>query len=242
MFERIRISLLVCCIVHITAAAFAQSERSLVRQGNRAYEKQQYADAEVNYRKALEMRRDLHEGIFNLGDALYRQGRYEEAAEQYRSVAGLLPEPRTRAQALHNLGNALLKAQKLTESIAAYKEALKHNPHDLDTKYNLEYAKRLLQQQQSQQQNQQQKNDKKEHSEQQQQEEQQRQNNQQEQQQSQRQEEQRKREQSHAEQRQQQISREDAERILEALKNEEQQIQKKLMKKVPARVKIEKDW
>lgn len=224
-------------LLFLVPIAFSQSERSLAREGNRAYEKQQYADAEVNYRKALEVEREFPEGIFNLGDALYKQGRFDEAAEHFRDAAAKIVEPRRKAQAFHNLGNALLKAQKLPESIAAYKEALKHNSNDLDTKYNLEYAKRLLQQQQNQQQK---KDDKQNQNEQQQQQEQ----NQQKQQQDERQPEEQQKEQRHrqAGQRQQHISKEDAERILEALKNEEQQVQKKLMKKVPARREIEKDW
>src|SRR5208283_2532119 len=96
----------------------------------------------------------LHQGVFNLGDALYKQGRFDEAAEQYRNSAEKETDPSAKAQALHNLGNSLLKGKKIPESISAYKEALKLNPNDLDTKYNLEYAQALLQQQQQQKQNQ----------------------------------------------------------------------------------------
>src|SRR5436309_6721168 len=121
--------------------AGAQSERSLIREGNRSYKDSKYVDAEVDYRKALEKNKDFREGPFDLGDALYKEGRYDEAAEQYRIAATRSPDARDRAQSLHNLGNALLKAQKLPESIAAYKDALKQNPVDPDTKYNYEYAK-----------------------------------------------------------------------------------------------------
>lgn len=240
MFRIVRhLSIVACHLLWFAPAVFSQSERSLVREGNRAYEKQQYADAEVNYRKALEVQRDFQQGIFNLGDALYKQERFEEAAEQYRNVAAKTMNPTTRAQAFHNLGNALLKAQKLPESIEAYKEALKHNPNDFDTKYNLEYAKRLLQQQQNQQQ--QQKGDEQRKNQQQQKNQ---QNEDKQEQQQQRGEEQRKEQErdQQSQQRQQHLSKEDAERILEALKNEEQQVQKKLMKKIPARVRVEKDW
>jgi Ca-activated chloride channel family protein len=134
--------------------ADAQSERSLVREGNQLYKKEKFADAEVSYRKALEKNKELKQGAFNLGDALYKQERYNEAAEQYRIAAQNQKDPEIKAKALHNLGNALLKEQKFPESIAAYKEALKLNSKDIDTKYNLEYAKRMLQQQQMQQQQQ----------------------------------------------------------------------------------------
>ncbi|HEV8539432.1 MAG TPA: tetratricopeptide repeat protein, partial [Bacteroidota bacterium] len=132
--------------------ASAQSERSLVREGNRAYENSKFSDAEVNYRKALEKNREFREGPFNLGDALYKQGRFGEAAEQYQIAATRTKDAGEKSQALHNLGNSLLKSQKYEESIDSYKEALKLNPGDADTKYNLEYARRMLQQQQQQQQ------------------------------------------------------------------------------------------
>src|SRR5437867_2338031 len=147
--------LFILCIASVNA----QSERSLIREGNQAYKDNKFTDAEVSYRKALERNKEFREGPFNLGDALYKEGRFGEAAEQYQVAAARTKDAAERAQALHNLGNSLLKSQKYPESIAAYKEALKLNPHDVDTKYNLEYAKHMLKQQQQQQQNKDQKKD-----------------------------------------------------------------------------------
>jgi tetratricopeptide (TPR) repeat protein len=218
--------------------SYADSERTLVRDGNRQYKDKQYTEAEVNYRKALEKNKELKEGQFNLGDALYKQGRYEEAEKQFR-LAAEKSSGASRAQAYHNLGNTLLKQKKIEDSIQSYKDALKLNPQDQDTKYNLEFARRLLQQQkqQNQQQNKDQKKDKKDQKQNQQndQKKQEQQNQKQDQQQQQEQKQQ-------AEQKKEQISREDAERILQALKNEEKNVQKKLQKKVPANTKVEKDW
>lgn len=211
----------------------AQSGRSLLRDGNRSYRQEKFADAEVNYRKALEKDKNLSQGEFNLGDALYKEGRYDEAAQQYGLAAIRQPDAQRKARAYHNLGNALLKSQRLPESIQSYEEALKLNPHDLDTKYNLAYARALLkqqQQQQNQKQDQKQNKDKQDQS------------KQDQKQQQQKQQEQEKKDQQQAQQKKQQISKQDAERILQALNNEERDVQKKLKKKVPARVKVEKDW
>jgi tetratricopeptide (TPR) repeat protein len=232
--------------------SFGASERTLVRDGNRLYKDKQYNEAEVNYRKALEKNKQLNEGQFNLGDALYKQGRYEEAEKQFR-ISAQKSSGTARAQAYHNLGNAQLKQKKIEDSIQSYKDALKLNPQDQDTKYNLEFARRLLQQQKQQQQNQQQnknqKKDKKDQKQNQQNDQQQDQkkDQQKQDQQNQKQDEQQKQQQQQqqkqqAEQKKEQISREDAERILQALKNEEKNVQKKLQKKVPANVKVEKDW
>ena len=244
-------------IVFSISAARAQSERSLVSDGNRMYRDKKYADAEASYRKALEKNKELQQGAFNLGDALYKQERFGEAAEQYTISATRAADARTKAQAYHNLGNALLKGQKLPESIAAYKDALKLNPSDADTKYNLAYAKALLQQQQQKQDQQkkdknQKKDDKKEKQNQEQRnKDQQKQDQQQDQQKQDKQGENQKaqqQDQKHQDQqkaqqvKKMQISKEDAERILEALKNEEKDVQKKLHKKAPARTKVEKDW
>ena len=246
----ITIVLLLCMMVTLGQS---QSERSLIRDGNRQYKDNKYSDAEVSYRKALEKNREIHEGAFNLGDALYRQGRFGDAAEQYQSAATRAEDRSDKAQALHNLGNALLKAQKIPESIASYKDALKLNPNDADTKYNLEYAKMLLKQQQQQNKDQknQQKQDKKDQQNQDQKSQDQQKKDQQQDQQKQDQQEKDKQKQQQAEQKdqqqqqaqkKQQISKQDAERILEALKNEEKDVQKKLHRKVPARARVEKDW
>ncbi|MBI1804256.1 MAG: tetratricopeptide repeat protein [Ignavibacteriae bacterium] len=255
-----RYILLVIIALAGSSIAWTQSERSLIREGNRLYKDNKYADAEVDYRKALEKNKNLQQGTFNLGDALYKQGRFAEAAEQYHAAVSGASDPALKAQAYHNLGNALLKAQKLPESISAYKEALKANPHDVDTKYNLEYAKALLKQQQSrkdknqknddkqqqdkqQQQNQDKKNEQKQNQEQQNQDQnKQSQEQQSRQQQAQNDDKKQQDKQKGTQMKKIQISKEDAERILEALKNEEKAVQKKLHKKAPARVKVEKDW
>ncbi len=226
----VRVLLFVLLPLALWGSAAAQSGRSLIRDGNGAYRQNKFADAEVNYRKALEKDKELVQGPFNLGDALYKQGRFDEAAEQYRIAAAKERDPALRAQALHNIGNALLSAKKIPESIAAYESSLMLNPKDHDTKYNLEYAKAILKQQQQQQQ--QQKNQKKDNK--------QDQKKQDQQQQEQQKQDQQK--QQEAQQKKQQISKQDAERILEALKNEEKDVQKKLVKKAPERVKVEKDW
>lgn len=216
--------------------ASGQSDRSLVRDGNRLYESKKYADAEVNYRKSLELNKEMLHGPFNLGDALYRQDRFDEAAEQYRAAAAKTDDPRIKAEAMHNLGNSMLKAEKYQESIASFKEALKLNPKDDETKYNLEYAKAMLKQQQEQQ-KQEQKQDKKKDEKKK--DEQKQDENKQDQKQDQQQ--QQKQEPKKAPKKQE-ISKADAERILEALRNEEKNVKKKLQKKAPARVTVEKDW
>ena len=247
-----RTLLMICGFLLVMSTAWAQSERSLLRDGNQLYKQNKYTDAEVNYRKALEKDKSVKQGPFNLGDALYKQDRFGEAAEQYADAASKLKDPDQRAQAYHNLGNALLRAKKIPESIASYQNSLKLDPSDADTKYNLEYAKMLLQKQQQQQQQQKNdKNDKNQKKDQQKQQDQQKQDQQKQDQQKQQQDQQQKQDQNQDQkqqqdrlknQRKQQISKADAERILDAMKNDEKNVQKKLHKKVRASVQVEKDW
>lgn len=130
-------------------------ERSHVRSGNRHYHKQEYVESEVEYRRALEKNPASAEAAFNLGDALFREERFADAAQLFSAIA----QDSTRsaemtAQALYNRGNALLAEQKLQEALEAYKQSLRINPSDMEAKYNLAYVKKLLEQQQNDQNNQ----------------------------------------------------------------------------------------
>ena len=85
---------------------------------------------------------------------MYKQQKYDEATKIFQDLTATDLPKNMSAQAYHNLGNSLLQQKKYQESIDAYKNALKQKPNDIDTKYNLEYAKKkIMQQQQQQQQN-----------------------------------------------------------------------------------------
>ena len=158
--------------------------------------------------------------MFNLGDAIYKQEKYEDAAGEFSGVTQMNTDKINRAKTFHNLGNSLLKANRLAKSIESYKNALRNNPDDLETKYNLAYAQDLLKQQQQQQQDQGQK--------------QKDQNQDQDKEQQQDRQEQKQEQQDKTKQQQQpkpdQISKEDAKRLLEALANDEKNIQEKIKK------------
>ncbi len=212
--------------------------RSLARSGNDAYTNKRFKEAEEQYRASLEKDKNLAESTFNLGDAFYKQGKFEDAVSQFRSIAENARAPKEmRSQSFHNLGNSLLKSQKLAESIDAYKNALRLNPNDDDTRHNLALAKQMLVQQQKQQQQNQQ-NQENNQDQQQQNQQQQKQDNNQDQQQN----KQPQPPNPQQSQPQPKLSKADAERILEALNNDERNVQKKLIKRKASGVVIEKDW
>jgi len=239
----------------------AQNERKFVRQGNKIYERAladttkldttAFSQAEVAYRKALEKRPDDLKWNFNLGDALYKQMNLEQAKSVFEEIAQKSTDKIEKSKALHNLGNSLLMQNKLDESIEAYKNALRQNPGDVETKYNLVYAMNLKKKQDQQKKDQQknkdqnkdqnknqdQNKDKQDQNKDQQQNKNQDQNKNQEQNQDQQQQKQ--------QQQQQKISKENAERLLQALQNDEEKIQDKVKKAKAERAqerKTEKDW
>jgi len=217
-------------LIFLNVACFAQSERKLIRDGNKSYEKNNYKQAEINYRKALTKNKESFSGNYNLGNALYKQKNYEEATKLYQSLTSKKTNKDALARNYHNLGNSLLQDKKFEESINAYKNSLRLNPKDKETKYNLEYAKKMLiNKQNPNNKNQNNKNNKQQNKDQ----KQQQKNDQQKQNQ-----------QKQQENPQKQISKEDAERMLQALNNDEKNTLEKLKKQKGKRSKIavQKDW
>lgn len=242
------LTIIILCAVGFSASA--QASRHRLREGNRDYSKQRYEQAEVNYRKALERDSTDFRGQYNLAGDLYRQEKYSEAASHYQqALAAQGLSDKQRARTLHNQGNSMLKnamqseqMEGLQQAVNCYQEALKLDPKNDDTRYNLAYARRLLQQQQQQQQgggqDQQQKD--------QQQKDQQQQNQQQQNQQQQQQNQPQQQEDQQQQQRQPQQSqrKQDAERMLDAVRNNERQaLRDKERSDKPVRIrKTDKDW
>jgi tetratricopeptide (TPR) repeat protein len=177
---------------------------------------------------------------FNLGDALYKQKKYDEAGKQFLDNSNVTMNNRKKSNSFYNLGNSMLNNSKIEESIEAYKNSLKLNPNNPEAKYNLAYAQDLLKQQQKQQQQQNQNKNNKDNKKDDQKKDQdqnqdKKQNNNKNQNQKQDQQQQ---------QQQQGISKEDAQRLLDAIANDEKNVQEKvkLAKAMKDKVRILKNW
>jgi Ca-activated chloride channel family protein len=162
-----KIKLFSVVFILCSAGMFAQkAERKNVREGNTLYLNEKFTESEIAYRKSLEINPRSTEGTFNLGNALYKQEKYPEAAEQYQLIAGqshklLNDNPANAArlaQVFHNLGNISMKNKEYAKSVEAYKQSLRLNPKDDETRYNLALAQKLLNDEQNQEQNQDQQN------------------------------------------------------------------------------------
>ena len=244
MKARIYISVTLLCLPILL---FAQHESGNIRSGNRHYESERYTDAEVDYRRGIDKNPDSFEAHYNLGNALFRQDKYDEAAREYTKAYQVLENNKGKtdkqdtlrlAHSYHNLGNSFYGQQKFQDAIRAYKQSLRLNPKDNDTRYNLIKAMQMQEQQQQQQQQQQNQD---------QQQEQQEQQNQEQQAQEQQAEEQQAEEQqaqeAQAQESDEQMDKETAEQILQALEQDEQDTQEKVQQQKGGKKKrVEKDW
>ena len=158
LFRRKKIATMLLLLMVV--GAHAQSDRDYVRQGNKQFRAGKYAEAEVDYRKAVEKNGKNAQAVYNLGNALLAQRKDSAAIEQFQAAARLETNSRRRSYAYHNIGVICQGRQMFGEAIEAYKEALRNNPNDDETRYNLELCKRQQKQQQQNQQNQQQKQNK----------------------------------------------------------------------------------
>ena len=128
----------------------AQKERKIIRGGNTLYDAKKYEKATTEYLKAKDIKANSFEAKFNLGDAMFKQKKYEDALGMYQNLTKT-EKDRNRLGALyHNIGNSFLAMKKIDEGIAAYEESLRNNPVSNETKYNLAYARMLKDQQQKQ--------------------------------------------------------------------------------------------
>ena len=224
--------------------SFAQNKKSFLRDGNELYADSSYNEAEMQYRKSLEKDQDYFNASFNLADAVYKQERYEESSALFDALKDNAPTETDLAKVYHNLGNSLVKEQKLEEAIDAYKSSLRINPKDKDTRHNLAITHK-----QKQQQEQENKDENKENKDEQEQDkdgenkEEEKENKEQEQNQENKEKQEEKKE-SKPEEKKEEMSKETAEKMLEAIQQKEKELQEELQKKKVKgkRVKVLKDW
>ena len=198
-----------------------------MRQGNKQYRSGDFANAEVSYRKALEKNDRNAQALYNLGNALMAQNKDSAAIMEYDKATKVETNDLRKSKAYHNVGFICQRHRMFGEAIEAYKQSLRLNPHDDETRYNLELCKRQ-QKQQPQQPQQQQGDDK---------------NKQQDKQQQQQQ--QKKEEQKQQQQKQEpKMSKENAEQLLNAAMQQEKQTQERMKKaqQQPQRRNIQKNW
>ncbi len=229
--------------IAFSSLSFSQKQvRKDIREGNKEYKQGSFTDAEIDYRRALEGNARSTEAAYNLGNSLYKQQKLQEALEQYQAIVNNETDKNKLSKAWHNTGNVFLATGDLPKSIAAYKNALRNNPKDEETRYNLALAQKMLEDQQNE--DQQQDQQKQEQEQQQEQEQEQEQNQDQKQNQDQQEQEQQQ-QQEEQQQSPNEMSKENADQILDALMQDEKDTQEKVkaeqMKQQKQR-RTDKNW
>lgn len=245
--------LIVFIFILIKTTTYSQTAHKMLREGDASYKNEDYKTAEENYRKSLETQ-SSGKGNFNLGNAIFKQQRFDDAIKQYDGIVNRSSDNSLKSSALYNKGNAHFWKKEYDKAVDAYKESLRLNPKDEDAKTNLAKAKRMLQEQQKQQQKQQnqqnqQQNQKDKKDEQKKNEQQNEQQNQQQQPQDQQQQnEQQNKEpdkqpqQNPQQQPQQDLKKEEAKRMLQIMDDEERKVQQRLKKGKQKPARSSKDW
>ena len=204
----------------VPTLAFAQSDRHFIRTGNKLYRNQNYPKAEVEYRKAMSQNGSNAHAVYNLGNALMMQQKDSAAIVQLENAGKMEANKTRKAMAYHNIGTICQRHQLYGDAIKAYEEALRNNPNDNETRYNLALCKRLnknnKEQQKQQQQQQQQKEQQKEQ----------------------------KQKEKQQPKPKEQMSKENAEQLLNAAIQDEKATQQRLKKATqqPSRRTVEKNW
>ena len=237
MMRNRTIGIILLLLTAISVSA-QKAERDYIRKGNRAYKDSTYVNAEVNYRKAIDVNPKSAISMYNLGNTLMQQNKLQEAMEQFVAATKMEKDKGNLAQIYHNMGVIFHSGKDYAKAVEAYKESLRNNPKDNETRYNLALAQKMLkdqeQNQQNQDQNQDQTQDKKE----------------QEKEQDKDKQDQNQQDQQNQDQQQQppqpqenQMSKENAEQLLKSVMQDEKDVQDKVKKQqVIQGGRLEKDW
>ena len=228
-------------VLMLPVLAMAQgNERDHIRRGNKLYNDSLFVKAEVEYRKALEANPKSAVAMYNLGNSLLMQQKAKEAMEQYEAASKIEKNKTKLAKIYHNAGVILQAGKQYAQCIEAYKNSLRNNPTDHETRYNLALAQKMLKDQQNNQNQDQQKDQNGENDKQDKDKQDKEDQNKQQEQNKQKQEQQN---QNSQKQDKNQMSKENAEQLLNAVMQDEKNVQDKVKKKLQMRgKKYYKDW
>lgn len=223
---QVKYIILFVSLFSVNTSVFAdRNDRDYIREGNVQFRRKSYVQAEVYYRKALEINPNSKEALYNLGNTLSNQGKLKESIDNYIAASKGEKNKTKLAKIYHNSGVLYYAAKHYQEAIQSYRQSLRNNPNDDETRYNLALAQEMLKRQPK---NQQQKDKNKKNDKQKEKKEQERKN---------------KPEEKSQSSKRNQMSKENAEQLLNAAMQDEKQLQEKVKKKlVNQNGNLEKDW
>src|SRR6478752_9055074 len=132
-----------CCLL-FSLAMFSQEKDNNLPKGNNAFSDKKYAEAEANYRISESKSPKKAIASYNLGNTIYQINQPSEAGFAYRRAIASAQTRAEKHEILHNLGNVFMKEKDYTKAVQAYKDALRNDPSDDETRYNYALAKKML--------------------------------------------------------------------------------------------------
>ncbi|WP_149273342.1 tetratricopeptide repeat protein [Pareuzebyella sediminis] len=121
-----------------------RESKNLTWEANKELSENNFVDAEVDYRKAIAKSDENPAAPYNLGNAYYNKETYSEAFGRFKQAGELATDKKAKHNAYHNMGNVFMKRKEYQKAVEAYKEALRNDPTDEETRYNLALAKEML--------------------------------------------------------------------------------------------------
>ena len=142
---KIKQIILLISMLSVFSLSAQKAVRKNIKQGNRSYNEQKYEQAAQKYEDAIKINPNALEANYNLGNTLYKQKEWDKSIEQQNHYLMLEKDnPENIASAWHNIGNAILHKKDLQKSMEAYKMALRINPNDDETRYNLAVVQKMI--------------------------------------------------------------------------------------------------
>jgi Ca-activated chloride channel homolog len=152
MFYNLPVLISFFLILSLPSNVFAESVNAKVREGVSQYHEGAYKESVENFSSARVDRPEDSRIAYNLGNAHYKEGKFQEALQAYTQSALDEENQDIRKKSIYNTGNSLVKLEKLEEAASAYKKVLALDPSDMDAKYNLEYVRQQLEEKEKQKQ------------------------------------------------------------------------------------------
>jgi len=151
-------SIVLILLVFSTFLSYSQEEgkekllalkkaNNYVYEGNELLNEDEFVSAEMEYRKAISNESTNVAGAYNLGNAYYKKGNFNEALYRHQQAAENAISKSEKHKAFHNIGNILMQNKQCKEAVEAFKNALRNKPSDEETRYNFALAKECAEQQ-----------------------------------------------------------------------------------------------
>ena len=121
-----------------------RTSKNYTWEGNKKLSEDNFIAAEGDYRVAISESPENAAAPFNLGNAYYNNESYSEAFGRFKEAGESASAKTEKHNAYHNMGNVFMKRKDYAKAVEAYKEALRNDPTDEETRYNLALAKELL--------------------------------------------------------------------------------------------------